>query len=64
MQNSKQTFDCTPTWESLLPAMIHLIESGGKSSSQVAKEELQKMAQAADKYNVLVQSKTKGGNND
>jgi hypothetical protein len=56
MQNSKQTFDCTPTWQALLPAIISLIESGGPNASQVAKEELQKMAVAADKYNSLVKS--------
>ena len=59
MQN-QETINCTPTWESLLPAIIHLIESGGPSAKKIAIEELQKMAQAADLYNESV----KGGCND
>ena len=51
MQTSK-TINCTPTWEGLLPAIIHLIESGGPSAKKIAIEELEKMARAADLYNV------------
>lgn len=60
MQKERQTIDCTPTWEALLPAIISLIETGGPSAKQVAKEELHKMACAADKFNLA----TKGGAND
>lgn len=60
MQNSKTIINCTPTWEALLPAIISLIETGGPSAKKIAKEELHKMACAADKFNISA----KGGKND
>ena len=60
MQNVEKTIDCTPTWEGLLPTIITMIETGLPFAKQIAKEELHKMACAADKYNQSV----KGGAND
>jgi hypothetical protein len=52
MKESAQYIDMTPTWESLLPAMLMLIEQG-KPAKAIAdiKAELKRMAQAADKWN-------------
>lgn len=40
--------DLTPTWEGMLPAILALFECG---QPDVAKAELKKMAQVADKWN-------------
>jgi hypothetical protein len=46
------TIDCTPTWEGILPWLIAMIEENGHSAqaTTIAKEQLKKMAQVADKY--------------
>lgn len=46
-----KTIDCVPTWESCVPMLIHLMESDTtRESSQIAKEEIRRMAKLADKY--------------
>lgn len=44
------TIDLTPTWESLIPAFVTLIEEGNPASRTVAIYELQRMAKIADLY--------------
>lgn len=44
------TIDLTPTWESLVPTFILLIESGNNKGRNAALEELTRMAQIADLY--------------
>jgi len=47
------TIDITPTWSGLLPYLLNLYESGPETARQTAKEELARMAKAADFYNSL-----------
>lgn len=42
-----KTVDVTPTWEGLLPALLHL----WSKDYQLAKDELLRMAIAADRWN-------------
>ena len=43
-----KTIDMTPTWGSLLPAMLAVLESGSFESRQNIRSELHRMAKAAD----------------
>lgn len=47
-----QTIDLTPTWESLVPVLLHIAQHSEsvKARKDIA-EELVRMAQAADKWN-------------
>lgn len=50
MPAEPKMIDMTPTWESLVSTLILLIQTGGREAQQVAKEELTRMAKAADAY--------------
>jgi hypothetical protein len=43
--------DVTPTWAAVLPILIAAIENGNEKGRKAAREELLRMAQAADKFN-------------
>lgn len=43
-----QTIDCTPSWEGLVPYLITLVENGSLEGQRIAREELHRMARAAD----------------
>lgn len=43
-----KTIDMTPTWESLLPVMLAVIENGSFEAKQDIRSELNRMAKAAD----------------
>lgn len=43
--------DVTPTWADILPALLTLLDRGGAEGQKTAREELARMAQAADKWN-------------
>jgi hypothetical protein len=46
------TIDMTPTWESLVPVLIHILQHGETDAAkQAIAAELSKMAQAADHWN-------------
>ena len=49
--------DMPPTWESMVPVMINLIESGKWENRKLAEEELTRMARIADLH--VAASKTK-----
>jgi len=50
MENT-ETLDMTPTWEGLLPVLVHLAAHGATSESRtVAMDELTRMAKLADLY--------------
>lgn len=55
MKNTKteapRVVDITPTWSGLLPAFIAIAEGGDKEGRQMVREELARMARAADLYN-------------
>lgn len=51
-----RTIDITPTWRGLLPVFLALIESGTAEGRKTAREELQRMAEAADKFNELTKA--------
>ena len=40
-----------PTWEGLLPAFLAVLEDGTPTGRQIAREELRRMARAADLWN-------------
>lgn len=43
--------DLTPTWQAMLPVYINILENGNNEGKRVAREELARMAKAADAYN-------------
>lgn len=49
-----ETLDLTPTWAGLLPALLAVITDGNNEGRKTAKQELTRMAQAADNFNTLV----------
>ena len=51
-----ETIDLTPTWAAVLPALLAVIEDGTDEGRKMAREELARMAQAADKYNELMKA--------
>jgi hypothetical protein len=46
-----RTVDITPTWKGVLPLILYALESGTDQGKRIAREELQRMAEAADAYN-------------
>lgn len=46
-----KTIDITPTWAGILPTLLVLLQDGSNEGQKTAREELQKMARAADLYN-------------
>lgn len=52
MTNTTKTIDVTPTWESLVPVLAHIVRHA-KTNGAVddIMKELKKMAQAADRWN-------------
>lgn len=51
---SGQAIDVTPTWAGILPILILGLTEGTEAGQRQAKEELMRMAQAADAYNAQV----------
>ena len=49
--------DVTPTWTGMLPFLMALLADGNASGKQQAREELRRMAQAADRWNDHVRGK-------
>lgn len=45
------TIDMTPTWSALLPMFVAALQHGSDEGRKIAREELQRMAQAADHWN-------------
>jgi len=48
------TIDLTPTWAGVLPLLLVAFTDGTDESKKMAKEELLRMAKAADAYNASV----------
>jgi hypothetical protein len=46
-----ETIDLTPTWSGILPALLLVLESGTAEGRKMARDELRRMAQAADQAN-------------
>lgn len=46
-----KTLDITPKWIEILGVLIILLQDGSAEGKKVAKEELARMAKAADLYN-------------
>ena len=44
------TIDLTPTWESILPALLIMHGDGSYVAKQTAREELARMAKIADQF--------------
>jgi len=49
MKNT-ETIDLTPSWEGLLPVLLHLLQGETSDSRKVASDELTRMAKLADLY--------------
>lgn len=45
-----ETIDITPTWRSILQPILVLLEIGTVEGKQIAREELERMADLADRY--------------
>ncbi|SPA50629.1 hypothetical protein [Cupriavidus taiwanensis] len=50
-QDAQRVIDVTPTWSAVLPYLLVGIESGNAEGKRIAREELARMARAADLYN-------------
>jgi len=48
MVKKTETIDITPTWSSLLPYMLAVLEDGSDKSKKIMKDNLKRMAYAAD----------------
>jgi hypothetical protein len=46
-----ETFDLTPTWTQILPALLLVLDAGNEEGKKIAREELKRMAIAADYFN-------------
>lgn len=46
--------DVTPTWSGILPALLFALDAGTPEGRKIAREELARMARAADAYNNTV----------
>ncbi len=53
-----KTIDLTPTWESLIPIIIAVLQDGTEAGKKEVTEELTRMAQIADRF-VEVEKHTK-----
>ena len=53
MTTEAATIDVTPTWQAVLPILFAALEDGTDEGKKIAREELRRMAQAADRYNEL-----------
>ena len=51
--------DITPTWASLLPALLRVHEVGSAEGKRIAFEELCRMAEAADLHNAAARPEAK-----
>lgn len=47
------TVNITPTWKGVLPVLMAVLEHGTDEGKRQAREELTRMAEAADQYNAL-----------
>lgn len=56
MKEKVGTIDLTPTWRSLVPMFIMALQSGTPTGQQMAKEQIEIMANIADEYNELVKA--------
>ena len=43
--------DMTPTWESLMPGLMAVLESGTEKGRMIARKELMRLAKHVDKLN-------------
>jgi len=51
------TVDVTPTWTGLMPAFIHIIESGDEEGRKLVGKELYRMAKLLDEARALLEAK-------
>lgn len=49
-----ETIDVTPTWSGLLPTLLVLLQDANEEGKKTTKKELQRMANAADNFNELL----------
>jgi hypothetical protein len=53
-----QFIDLTPSWAAVLPALLAVIQDGTPEGQRLAVTELQRMSEAADRFNELAQPST------
>ena len=51
-----EVIDITPTWKSLIPAIVTMITDGSAETKTIGMEQLMRMATAADAYNLTVRA--------
>jgi len=56
-EKSVETIDMTPTWTAIVPILIAGLQDGTPEGQRLAKIELYRMAEAADKWNASVPRK-------
>ena len=52
MNKTTETVNVTPTWESLVPVLAHMIRHSNRGNRDDIMNELKSMAQAADRWNL------------
>lgn len=57
MEKKVVTIDCTPTWSGILKYYLVILEDGNAEGKKIAKKELARMAELADKYVALIKEK-------
>lgn len=50
-QNAPRFIDVTPTWADLMPAFFQILENGTDTGKELARAELTRLAQMADRIN-------------
>lgn len=55
-----KSIDITPTWAGLLPLLLAAITDGTDKGGKVAREELARMAEAADRWNAHCKAEKAG----
>lgn len=53
MTTETSTIELTPTWQAVLPILLVTLESGAEEDKKIARKELRRMAEAADRFNEL-----------
>jgi hypothetical protein len=51
-----RTIDLAPSWQEVLPILLAAVEDGTAEGRKIARKELARMAEAADKYNELAKA--------
>lgn len=55
--DSPRVIDATPTWAAVLPMLCLALENATEDGKRIARAELQRMAEAADRFNAIAKGR-------